>query len=110
MEGEQFDRIRQYLLQAGVTDEKINGACGHGIKRLALSEQTNYERTNRSLHYVHSMKKGEIIKEDDIVVVRTEKVLSVGLSPQLKDVVINARLQKDVGEGDGISFDDIVAK
>ncbi len=110
MEGEQFDRIRQYLLQAGVTDEKIKGACGQGIKRLALSEQTNYERTNRSLHYVHSMKKGEIIKEDDIVVVRTEKVLSVGLSPQLKDVVINARLQKDVGEGDGISFDDIVAK
>lgn len=110
MEGKGFDEVKQYLLQMGVDVQSIKDACGSGVKRLALSEQKNYERTNRSLHYVHSMKKGDIIKEDDVVVVRTEKVLSVGLSPQLKDVVLGSRLQKDVGEGEGVSFDDIVAK
>lgn len=110
MEGKKFDAVREYLLQQGISEEAIKNACGQGIKKLALSEQKNYERTNRSLHYVESMKAGDIIKEEDIVVVRTEKVLSVGLSPQLKDVVVGSRLQKDVSCGAGVSFDDIIER
>lgn len=110
MEGSQFADIKQYLLQQKVSEQAIKDSCGSGTKKLAFSEEKNYERTNRSLHYVHSMKKGDIIKEDNIIVVRTEKVLSVGLSPQLKNVVLGSRLQKDVNEGDGVAFEDIVAK
>lgn len=110
MEGTHFDDLRQYLLEKGINDQAIKDSCGNGIKRLALSEQNNYARTNRSLHYVNNMKKGDLIKEEDIVVVRTEKVLSVGLSPQLKNVVVGAYLQKDVSEGEGVNFADIIER
>lgn len=110
MESAELNEIRQYLLDAGVSEQAIKDSCGNGIKRLAVSEQKNYERTNRSLHYVHNMKKGDVIMEENIVVVRTEKVLSVGLSPQLKNVVMGARLQKDVYEGEGVSFNDIIER
>lgn len=110
MEGEGLQNIKDFLLENGIEERLINDAIGTGEKKLALAEHKNYERTNRSLHYVHDMKEGERIDERDIVIVRTEKVLSVGLSPQLAQVVIGARLQKCVNAGDGVAFDDIIAR
>jgi len=110
MEGQNKDAIIQSLLNEGFSRDRIEKAIGEGDKRLARSEEQNYDRTNRSLHYVRDLKKGCILKKDDVLIVRTEKVLSVGLSPKFYDVVLGAVLQKDVKGGEGISFDDIIAR
>lgn len=86
---------------------KIFSILGDGIKKLAPAEEANYGRTNRSLHFMRDMKKGEVITKEDIAVLRTEKILSVGISPEYYDDVIGKRLANDVCDGDGISIDDV---
>jgi len=110
MEGKGRNAIIQRLLDEGISRDKIEKAIGRGDKRLARSEKENYDRTNRSLHYAKDLKKGSILKEEDVLIVRTEKVLSVGLSPKFYDVVVGAVLQKDVMGGAGLYFDDIIAR
>lgn len=89
---------------------RIDKIIGDGIKKLAKAEEVNYGRTNRSLHFMKSMKAGERIGEEDIGILRTEKVLSVGLHPSFFDKIIGARLAKDVRSGDGIQLEDIIEK
>lgn len=82
----------------------IQDTLGTGIKQLANSESQNYGRTNRSIHFMRDMKKGEVITEKDIAVLRTEKILSVGISPEHYKAVIGKRLLQDVSDGDGLQF------
>ena len=110
VEGSTKEEIVAYLIKKGISEKNIFEAIGNGVKFLAPSELRNYERTNRSIHYVHDMKAGVPIKSEDICIVRTEKVLSVGLPPKITDVVLNAILQRDVRAGDGVQFDDIIQK
>lgn len=88
----------------------IKKAYGDGVKRLAPSEAQNYGRTNRSLHYMRDMKAGERVGETGIASLRTEKVLSVGVSPELLETLLGARLTRDVEDGAGVSLDDFLAK
>lgn len=97
--GEQ-EIIRQLALTDG--KEKINKILGNGIKKLAPAEEKNYGRTNRSLHFVKSLTKGAKIKEEDIAVLRTEKVLTVGISPEYYESVIGKTLKRDVKSGEGV--------
>lgn len=97
--GEQ-EIIRQLALTDG--KEKINKILGDGIKKLAPAEEKNYDRTNRSLHFVKSLTKGAKIKEEDIAVLRTEKVLTVGISPEYYESVIGKTLKRDVKSGEGV--------
>ena len=84
--------------------ERIQKILGDGVKKLAPAEEANYGRTNRSLHFMRSMKAGEVITIEDISVLRTEKVLSVGLHPRFLDDVIGSRLTRDVQNGDGVQW------
>lgn len=86
----------------------VQEALGSGVKHLAPSEEANYGRTNRSLHYMRAMKKGETVREGDIAVLRTEKVLSPGLSPRYLDTVTGAALQRDVDDGAGVAWEDFL--
>ncbi len=88
--------------------EKIEAVLGSGVKRLAPAEAMNYGRTNRSLHFMRSMKKGEKIAEGDISILRTEKVLTPGISPQYYDLVIGKALSRDVEDGAGLLFEDLL--
>ena len=73
-------------------------------KKLAPSEAANYGRTNRSLHFMRDMKKGEKIGQGDIAILRTEKVLSVGISPAFYDMIMGAELCRDAENGEGLQF------
>ncbi len=86
--------------------EKINKVLGTGTKKLALSESCNYGRTNRSLHYMRDIKKGETITREDIGVLRTEKVLTPGISPEFMDIIIGNIIQKNAASGDGVQLQD----
>lgn len=103
---------RDYILRQLKNEygERIDRICGSGVKKLSESESANYGRTNRSLHFMHSMKKGEKIKENDIGVLRTEKVLSVGLHPDFLETVVGATLARDVENGEGVLLDMILEK
>lgn len=100
--------IRQLAEQFGL--QKVMTALGSGIKKLAPAEAANYGRTNRSLHFMHDMKKGEKITEKDVAILRTEKVLTPGISPEFYDTIIGAVLAKDVESGAGVLFSDLIAK
>lgn len=99
---------RQLAEQYGA--EKIETVSGTGIKRLAPSELANYGRTNRSLHYTRSLKKGQKITTADIAVLRTEKVLTPGLSPEYLQTVTGAVLQQDVSSGEGVCWEHFISK
>ena len=88
--------------------DRVKAVLGDGIKRLAPAEEANYGRTNRSLHFMHDMKAGEVIGENDVAVLRTEKVLTPGLTPDYLEKVIGARLTKDVTSGAGVQLDFIL--
>lgn len=97
-------------LAAQFTMEKIMEVLGTGVKALAPAEKENYGRTNRSLHFVRDMKKGQTIEEGDIAVLRTEKVLTPGLSPEFLDIIYGSELSCPVKAGDGVSWIHIFKK
>ena len=57
---------------------------------------------------MRSMRKGEKITENDIAVLRTEKVLSPGISPEFYDTVLGAELARDVQNGSGLVWTDVI--
>ena len=88
--------------------ERVMAVLGDGVKRLAAAEEANYGRTNRSLHFMRDMKAGNIISEGDVAVLRTEKVLTPGLTPDWLDKVIGSKLVRDVEDGAGVQAEDIL--
>lgn len=98
--------VRQLSDEFGA--EKVNAVIGNGVKHLAPSELANYGRTNRSLHFMHNMSCGEVIGKDDVAVLRTEKILTPGMSPEFLDTVIGSRLQCDVTSGEGVTWRHVV--
>lgn len=86
--------------------EKVLEALGNGIKKLAPAEEMNYGRTNRSIHYMTDLKKGHVIQEQDLAVLRTEKILSPGIGPEFLETVMGKELKANVSAGDGVSFSD----
>ena len=106
----QYDNAKDYILNQLKEEygERVQKILGDGVKRLAPAEEANYGRTNRSLHFMHAMKNGEVISEDDLAVLRTEKVLSVGIHPRFLETVIGSRLTRDVSSGAGVQWKDVI--
>ncbi len=90
--------------------EKVSTVLGTGVKRLAESEKANYGRTNRSLHFMHAMKKGAVIQLEDISVLRTEKILTPGISPEFLEQITGSVLQRSVTAGSGVQWEDVLQK
>ena len=88
--------------------ERVMTVLGDGVKRLAPAEEANYGRTNRSLHFMRAMKKGETAGEGDIAILRTEKLLTPGLSPEYYDLLIGKKITRDVEDGAGVQFEDFM--
>ncbi len=103
-EGKSKKEILSYLYDA-YDKITITAAIGNGKKQLAKSEASNYGRTNRSIHYMRRINKGEKIVASDIAVLRTEKTLSIGISPQFYEQIIGRILCIDVDDGQGVLFE-----
>ena len=88
--------------------ERVEAVLGDGVKRLAAAEEANYGRTNRSLHFMRAMKKGETVGEADIAILRTEKMLTTGISPEYYDLLTGKKLSRDVEDGAGVQLEDFI--
>ena len=87
--------------------ERVQKVLGSGIKALAPAEEKNYGRTNRSLHYMKAFEAGHVLEAGDVGVLRTEKVLTPGLSPEFLESVIGKKLRRAVDDGAGVAWEDI---
>mgnify|MGYP002854211110 CR=1 FL=1 len=97
-------------LEAQFSKERVFSALGDGVKRLAQIEEQNYGRTNRSLHYTRALQKGEVVQANDVAVLRTEKILTPGISPDFLSLIQGKVLQKSVENGSGVQLDDFFVK
>lgn len=108
----QYESPEQYIINQLKEEygQRVEKCLGTGVKKLAASEEENYGRTNRSLHFLHEMKKGEVITERDIAILRTEKILTPGLHPDFINELIGSKLETDAKSGEGVSFNHIIKK
>jgi sialic acid synthase SpsE len=85
----------------------IQQVLGSGVKELAPSEEANYRRTNRSIHALRDIQKGEVLKKGDYAVLRTEKILRPGLEPCWEKQIEGRMAKNNIPSGEGIRFEDI---
>lgn len=90
--------------------EIVDKTLGSGVKKLAKSEKDNYTRTNRSLRFMKDLSKGDIISSNDIGILRTEKILEVGVHPIFLDNFIGKKITKDIKSGDAVNWSCIIEK
>jgi sialic acid synthase SpsE len=97
-------------MEARYGKERVARTIGDGRKEIAPSERANYGRTNRSVHATRALRAGEIVGPADVALLRTEKVLNPGLDPAFLGLVVGARLARDVADGAGIVWDDLIQR
>ena len=83
-------------------EDLIETIMGDGKKKLAPSEEQNYKRTNRSIHVMNDMKAGQRIRRKDVAVLRTEKILTPGMSPEFFHDILGKRLNINISAGSGL--------
>ncbi len=88
--------------------ERVTAAAGNGVKRLADSERRNYRTTNRSIMAIKKIPKGGAIEPDAVALLRSEKNLSPGLSPQMLPYILGRRAVRDIDNGAGVTWDDLL--
>ncbi|MCC5943281.1 MAG: N-acetylneuraminate synthase [Balneolaceae bacterium] len=76
---------------------------GDGKKEPSKSEISNISVARKSLHLKKSLKKGEMIKMEDIVSLRPGD----GISPMQIDQVIGKQISRNLSEGSKISWSDL---
>jgi len=85
----------------------VEQILGNGIKELAPSEKANYNLTNRSIHALKDIQKGEIINKSDYAILRTEKILRPGLEPFWEEKIEGRTARNFIPAGEGIRFEDV---
>ena len=88
-------------------EELVKQILGSGVKELAPSEKANYRLTNRSIHALRDIQKGEVLKKGDYAVLRTEKILRPGLEPRWEKLIEGRAAREFIPAGEGIRFEDI---
>jgi len=94
-------------IKAEFGTELTEKTLGNGVKTLAPSESGNYGRTNRSIHALRDIAKGEIIRADMIRALRTEKILRPGLHPRWEKDIPGRKARNFIPAGEGIRLEDI---
>ena len=81
----------------------IDHAMGNGIKEPSASEIKNIPIARKSIHLAKNMRKGSIIKEQDLEMLRPGD----GISPMDQQLVLGKRLVHQKTKGYKLSFSDI---
>ena len=81
----------------------IELAMGDGIKKPSLSEKKNIKIARKSIHIAKSIKRGSILKDENIVSRRPGN----GISPMDIDKIIGKKVNKDLAEDYILSWSDL---
>ncbi len=87
--------------------ERVRQVLGDGEKRLAPAEVMNYGRSNRSIHALIDLERGETLDPGKLCIVRSEKNLKPGLGPEFWQLLPGKALRKSVSAGQGIVWEDL---
>ncbi len=109
-EAEKAPSFVRSFLESRYGAERVSRVEGSGKKELAAAEKLNYSRTNRSIHALSEIPRGARITDDMVAVLRTEKKLRPGIGPEFLAAVIGASAQRRVPAGEGIEWQDVIAK
>lgn len=104
-EGPQAARRR---LAAEHGEARVQAVLGSGVKALAPAEAANYGRTNRSIHALTAIEAGEVLSEQNLCIVRSEKNLPPGLAPEHYELLLGKRARRAIPPGAGIVWDDLL--
>jgi sialic acid synthase SpsE len=118
---EDFSRMTRAVRHAAETDPQevittlkreygedlVERVLGSGVKDLAPSEKANYRLTNRSIHALRDIQKGEVLRRSDFAILRTEKVLRPGLEPRYEKEIVGKTVRNFIPAGEGIGIEDI---
>ncbi len=96
------------MLRDEFGSDTVTAVLGTGKKELAPSERDNYTRTNRSIHFVADLPENAVIQPHDISVLRTEKVLTPGISPEYLHLAEGAVLAKKAVSGEGLTWEHLI--
>lgn len=80
----------------------IEKALGHGVKEVKESERANITAARRSIVAARDIKKGEIIKDEDLRAKRP----ATGLSPMMWDKVIGTKAVRDFAKDELIEIEE----
>jgi len=89
--------------------KRIKTIQGKGHKELAPAEAENYRTTNRSVTAVRDIRKGEILTEANIALLRSEKNLIPGLPAEEYMDLLGKKAARNIPDGTGLSQQDIRA-
>ena len=99
------ETVASYRRERG--ESLVEQVLGSGVKELAPSEKANYRLTNRSIHALRDIQKGEVLKRGDYAVLRTEKNLRPGLEPHWEAAIEGREARNFIPAGEGIRFEDV---
>jgi len=84
---------------------RVEETIGTGRKHLAPAEIDNYRTTNRSIMAISDIKQGEKFTEKNTALLRSEKGLTPGLSPEFYPLFLKRNATRKIKSGDGIIWD-----
>ena len=96
-------------LEAAYGRDRVRRVLGNGVKALAPAEAANYATTRRSVHALGEISAGELFTEENTALLRSEKNLRPGLSPELWDLILKRQSARTIFAGEGITWDDILS-
>ena len=85
--------------------EEVFKTLGDGEKKLAPCERESYRTTNRSIMATTDIRKGARFTEKNTALLRSEKSLQPGLSPEFFTLILNKKASRNIRNGSGITED-----
>ena len=94
-------------LKKRFTNRRVKAVRGTGEKRLAPAERGYYQTTRRSILCVKEIKKGGIFSKQNIALLRSERNIKPGLSPEFFSLLIGKCARRDIPATRGIVWEDV---
>ncbi len=102
------DRLAKVMEQYGET--LVRALRGHGRKEIMSVEAPLYPCDKRSIHALADLQAGAVLSTANMRILRSERNLRPGLHPRHFQEILGARLQRPVALGEGIQWEQLIAR
>ncbi len=88
--------------------KKVKLILGSYRKVVVPSEREIYPNDKRSIHIIQDIKKGDILNETNVRILRSERNLSPGIHPRYYSTVLGKKINRDIPYGSGLKWADLL--